>query len=265
MRKPLFRYLWGLTLCLGLMTATALAADYNLWISGTQVKDSNANNVLGDSTVAYDPSTNTLTLNNATLNSASNHIIDSQMDALTIKLIGDNTLTATGTDRCISATTADNSGSITLTGEGMLTADAENAVCIYAAQDLTIDSGTYQLSAENSVLQTPKGVLHITGIADVDVTVTKDSGSGNAVHGGGRLQIDGESTVSVQTKKSAFSGLGQIAGEYAVKIGGSAKVYASAGAEAIYAAASNSDSLGILITDDDCIEMQYSKLQCYLR
>lgn len=252
MRKPLFRYLWGLALCLGMMTATALAVDYDLQISGTQVTDNNADNVLNDGTVAYDPNTNTLTLNNAHLNSASNNIIDSKMEALTINLIGDNTLTATGTDRCISATTADSS--ITLTGEGTLTADAENAVCIYADRDLTIDSGTYQLSSERGVLQTPNGVLHITGTADVSVTVTKDPGSGNAVHGGGRLQIDGSSTVSVQTKQGAFSGFGQIAGEYAVEIGGSAKVYASAGADTIYAAASNPDSLGILITDDAYIE-----------
>ena len=202
MRKPLFRYLWGLALCLGMMTATALAVDYDLQISGTQVTDNNADNVLNDGTVAYDPNTNTLTLNNAHLNSASNNIIDSKMEALTINLIGDNTLTATGTDRCISATTADSS--ITLTGEGTLTAAAENAVCIYAGQDLTIDSGTYQLSSERGVLQTPNGVLHITGTADVSVTVTKDPGSGNAVHGGGRLQIDGSSTVSVQTKQGAL-------------------------------------------------------------
>ena len=84
----------------GMMTATALAVDYDLQISGTQVTDNNADNVLNDGTVAYDPNTNTLTLNNAHLNSASNNIIDSKMEALTINLIGDNTLTATGTDRC---------------------------------------------------------------------------------------------------------------------------------------------------------------------
>lgn len=54
-----------------LLPATALAeGEYDLWVNGTQVTQQNAGNVLGNGTVAYNAATNTLTLNNAVINTA---------------------------------------------------------------------------------------------------------------------------------------------------------------------------------------------------
>lgn len=64
---------------------------YNLWVAGKQVTKSNQNDVLGNGSVAYDPNTRTLTLNNAVLTLDENadddvySCIDSQLtDMLTI-------------------------------------------------------------------------------------------------------------------------------------------------------------------------------------
>lgn len=46
------------------------AQDYELWISDEQVTDANKNDVMGDGTVSFDPSSNTLTLNNANIKTA---------------------------------------------------------------------------------------------------------------------------------------------------------------------------------------------------
>ena len=46
---------------------SAYAEDYGVWVGATQVTSSNADNVLGDGTVAYNASTKTLTLNNANI------------------------------------------------------------------------------------------------------------------------------------------------------------------------------------------------------
>lgn len=64
---------------------------YDLWVAGKQVTKSNQSNVLGNGSVAYDPNTRTLTLNNAVLTLDENadddvySCIDSQLtDMLTI-------------------------------------------------------------------------------------------------------------------------------------------------------------------------------------
>lgn len=64
---------------------------YDLWVAGKQVTKSNQNDVLGNGSVAYDPNTRTLTLNNAVLTLDENadddvySCIDSQLtDMLTI-------------------------------------------------------------------------------------------------------------------------------------------------------------------------------------
>ena len=48
------------------LAVTVAAADttYELWVAGEQVTSDNLNDVLGDGTVSFDPTTNTLTLNN---------------------------------------------------------------------------------------------------------------------------------------------------------------------------------------------------------
>ncbi len=90
-------------LALLLISAEAKATDYDLWVAGVQVTSENENDVLGDGTVSYDAETNTLTLNNATIEPEEEFaetpgIVYSNNEDLTIALIGNNSVK--GSDGC---------------------------------------------------------------------------------------------------------------------------------------------------------------------
>lgn len=76
-------------------------ATYGLYVAGTQVTNENADDILGDQKVSYEPQTKTLKLNNCEISDrTSAAIIISTMDKLNIAVIGNNVLT-TGTNHCI--------------------------------------------------------------------------------------------------------------------------------------------------------------------
>lgn len=66
--------------------------EYALTVAGVQVTNENAENILNDQTVSYNPSTKTLTLRNANIEYEA-EVIRSTIDDLTIRVIGDNVLT----------------------------------------------------------------------------------------------------------------------------------------------------------------------------
>ena len=71
MKKKLFAILLSIVMVAGLLPATVLAAEptvYDIWVDGVQVTSENKDN-LCSGTVSYDPTTHTLSLNNATLDS----------------------------------------------------------------------------------------------------------------------------------------------------------------------------------------------------
>ena len=79
---------WFLSLiALLLMSVEMQAEDYNLWVAGTQVTSDNSSDVLGDGKVSWNNSSNTLTLNGATVNGT----IVSDND-LIVHLIGRNVI-----------------------------------------------------------------------------------------------------------------------------------------------------------------------------
>ena len=67
---------------------------YDLWVAGKQVTETNQNDVLDDGTVAYDPTTNTLTLNNANLTLDEN-ADDNVYSCIDSKLTEELTITGT--------------------------------------------------------------------------------------------------------------------------------------------------------------------------
>ena len=73
---------------------------YNLWVNGTRVSTANANNVLGNenSSISYDNASETLTLNEASLDVNGNNAIESGLDVLTVYLIGENYITCHNND-----------------------------------------------------------------------------------------------------------------------------------------------------------------------
>lgn len=72
--------------------------NYDLWVGPTQVTSDNANDILSDGTVTYDGASNTLTLNNATINTAYD-MYGSKLgiyarNNLNINLVGTNSITS---------------------------------------------------------------------------------------------------------------------------------------------------------------------------
>lgn len=64
--------------------------DYPLKVAGTQVTVENAADILGDGTISYDAQNNVLTLSNALILGT----IESEVNGLTIHLVGENTISA---------------------------------------------------------------------------------------------------------------------------------------------------------------------------
>ena len=77
-----------LTLCLA---ASATAANYSVYVGGTQVTDANAANVLGDGKVKFEASSSTLILDGASISANANSGIQSFI-ALNILVRGTNTI-----------------------------------------------------------------------------------------------------------------------------------------------------------------------------
>lgn len=124
MKKKLFAILFSIVMVAGLLPATALAAEptvYDIWVDGVQVTSENKDN-LCSGTVSYDPTTHTLSLNNAILNSdtTSDYGIKTTIPStLKIRLTGTNSITRTYSGGGIAI--APNSGnSVEITGDGTL-------------------------------------------------------------------------------------------------------------------------------------------------
>ena len=125
---------------------TLTPINYNIRVQGTQVTGANMNNVLGNSgtpTVTYNPTTKTLTLNNATISSENTQgqgIYAS--DDLTINLIGTNEITGSGNSiystKPLTIMSSEN-GSLTMSSKN-------NMSTLYATDDITI-SGSAVVNA----------------------------------------------------------------------------------------------------------------------
>ena len=126
--------------------------EYDLWIAGVQVTSANCSDlsvISGVSgTVKYDPSTKTLTLQNATIQTNTANAIFSEIDGLTIKVIGTNNLT-TG-----DYSTLRFRKPLTITGGGVLNANSGiyyGAIYAYGT-NLTIDGCTVNAKGKWGIL-----------------------------------------------------------------------------------------------------------------
>ena len=162
---------------------THAVVNYDVWVDGTQVTSANKDNVLGNSgtpTVTYDPTTKTLTLNNATISSENTQgqgIYAS--DDLTINLIGTNTIT--GSDNSIYST-----GALTITSEN----ETKGSLTMSSAGDLTTVYATAPIT--------------IQGSAVVNATI---NGGAQAIHsnpssGTGSITITGNAKVTAKNTRT---------------------------------------------------------------
>lgn len=158
MKKKLLAILLSMVMLVGLMPFTALAADstaYDIWVDGVQVTSENKDDLCGG-TVNYDPTTHTLSLNNATLDSdtLSDYGIKTTIPStLKIRLTGTNSITRTcpGGGMGIAPNSAN---SVEITGDGTLVinVNGENYDGISAGADVKIsDKAKVTINAEGGL------------------------------------------------------------------------------------------------------------------
>ena len=158
MKKKLLAILLSMGMLGGLLPVTALAADptvYGIWVDGVQVTSENKDDLCGG-TVSYDPTTHTLSLNNATLDSdtLSDYGIKTIIPStLKIRLTGTNSITRTysGGGMGIAPNSAN---SVEITGDGTLVinVNGENYDGISAGADVKIsDKAKVTINAEGGL------------------------------------------------------------------------------------------------------------------
>lgn len=171
--------------------------SYDLWVAGTQVTETNQNDVLGDGgTVKFDPTTNTLTLNDADLTPDGNanftYCIDSELtDMLTIT----GTATLSNADGILTEgpLTLDNA-TLTLTGniDGDVGEDAIRAG--RSDEDITIQNSKVTIAGTNS-----EGNFFHYGIRCGKLTVANSTldvkAGGSAIVAADEMEVSGAGTV----------------------------------------------------------------------
>ena len=131
--------------------ATKVTNKYELYVPGTQVTDDNREDLSAIEGVtgqmSYDPQTNTLALNNVTIQAAA-RAITSDIENLTITVTGDNQVTTEEASDGIV-----NKKTLTISGDGTLTINAENACGLYAYDaDLTIENCTIDVKGAYGIV-----------------------------------------------------------------------------------------------------------------
>lgn len=176
MKKKLFAILLSIVMLVGLMPFTALAADptvYDIWVDGVQVTSENKDN-LCSGTVSYDPTTHTLSLNNATLDSdtMSDYGIKTTIPStLKIRLTGTNSIIRTSPGGGIGIA-PNSSNSVEITGDGTLVinVNGENYDGISAGADVKI-------SDKAKVIINSEGGLGIVGrMVEIDGATVNSTG-----------------------------------------------------------------------------------------
>ena len=165
---------------------------YNLWVAGTQVTTANVYDVLGDGKVSYNPSANTLTLNNAVISTTEFRGIYNEISNLKIALVGTNTI-STSSDNCITSTQ-----DFSIEGTGMLQVTCSNTHAIFAYNNLTISGGC----TVNATSNASGGYVAIICHSGKTLTVNNSNVVANApnstlssIYGFGALSLIGDMSI----------------------------------------------------------------------
>ena len=168
----------ALFIALFAMPTTVQAEGYAILICGTQVTSDNCDNlssVIGGitGTVKYDPANKVLTLQDATISSDNNNVINSRIDGLTIKVIGENNLTS------VYWPTLGFSKSLSIIGDGVLNVKSNHDVAIYANETaLTIENCTVNAEGRRYGILGRSGNNYKLTIRNAEVTaIGKKEGS----------------------------------------------------------------------------------------
>lgn len=171
---------------------------YDLWVAGTQVTETNQNDVLGNGTVSYDPAAHTLTLKQSDLTLGEDaegdvsSCIDSQL-AEELTITGTATLSNADGIMTVGPLTLDNA-TLTLTGEsgeGVEDAIRAGSQC---DKDITIRNSTVTIAGTNS-----EGNFFQFGIRCGKLTVANSTldvkAGGSAIVAADEMEVSGAGTV----------------------------------------------------------------------
>ena len=205
MKKKLFAILLSIVMVVGLLPVTALAADptvYDIWVDGVQVTSENKDNLFSG-TVSYDPTTHTLSLNNATLDkdTKSGYGIKTNIPStLKIRLTGTNSITRTYPGGGVGIY-LNYSNSVEITGDGTLVINVigENYDGINTGADVKI-------SDKARVIINSEGGLGIAGrMVEIDGATVDSTGlyAGIDAH---RLKIVNGADVTLKATQDERNG-----------------------------------------------------------
>ena len=205
MKKKLFAILLSIVMVIGLLPVTALAADptvYDIWVDGVQVTSENKDNLFSG-TVSYDPTTHTLSLNNATLDNdtMSDYGIKTIIPStLKIRLTGTNSITRTDPYGGVGISPNDGN-SVEITGDGKLVINVigENYDGISTKADVKI-------SDKARVIINSEGGLGIAGkMVEIDGATVDSTGlyAGIDAH---RLKIVNGADVTLKATQDKRNG-----------------------------------------------------------
>ena len=173
----------------------------DLWVNGENVLAAENHTVqCGDGTAKYDATTNTLTLDNATITEAHyNGNIEFTGD-LTIVLIGENTITGDSNFYGIGA----DYGSLTIRGEDSSAALTIEGCTfgIYLEDNLNISNSTLDITGTFGGIYTYSDI----SISGSNVTAYSINGFSGGISTAGSLTIDSTSTVTAVSEKEASFG-----------------------------------------------------------
>ena len=239
MKKRILSALLCLCMVMALMPTVAFAepTSYNLWVGGVEVTSDNASNITGEGitgTVTYDDSTKTLTLNNVNIDSVysfENGVgkdsagiyvsIDFDGD-LTIKLVGENTITGKLTGSDISSygffakgfstdLIFDGSGSLNISAaDGKTGATNSWSAAIYANGSVNVGAQC-TITATSGVASNISAAIYANGSVNVGAQCTITATSGVASN------ISAAINCSNLTLKGAKVSAGSSAGDAVVK------------------------------------------------
>lgn len=178
--------------------------SYNVWVGGTQITSANVNDVLGNGTVSYNSTTNTLTLDNA-------YYSGEGYESSAIYATGDLNIVVTGTNSLTS--TAANGfgiytgGSLTVTGSGSdptlnVTAASTGFAIKAAGSSASFDGITMALAGNRGIVVNENNTSDAISIENCTITfangtkraiqVYNDTGDASVIISGSSLTGAGE-------------------------------------------------------------------------
>ena len=174
------------------LPASAFAADdQQVRVGGQWLGNATRSVTCGEGTAAYDPDTKTLTLTNATINHDYNAAIWNTVENLTIKLVGENSISSGEQTGILNQQSR---GLLTLTGDGSLKITVTEGNAIYVNDgSLLIKDTTVKVS---SAASNACAVFADKGIEISGSTLESAIANGNAIYTPGNLKIENSNVTT---------------------------------------------------------------------